>query len=257
MMKLANSLPLRGGALDYGLAAFAAFAFAFAAFVMPEWRLNQAIGLTGLPELLSTAQPPLGLKARLGFALGVGFLVCGGVFALMRLLDRVPAATGHAADEPIRLRRADAHPDAPARRPLIAGRDLGEPVEELLLVAPEEPLFEEPEAEPEPLEELVLAVEDEPAELVAEPIGEEPGDLVAEPVSEPVLAASEEPQPAAAEDEPREESLSLLMRRLEFGLAKRERATADPAAVAPRAEDAVGHRLRSAITDLQKLAAQG
>ena len=47
------------------------------------------------------------------------------------------------------------------------------------------------------------------------------------------------------------------MQRLEFGLAKKERVVLDPAAVAAPADDAVGHRLRSAIGDLQKLAARG
>jgi hypothetical protein len=48
------------------------------------------------------------------------------------------------------------------------------------------------------------------------------------------------------------------MQRLEFGLAKRERAAPlDPSAIARPADDAVGHRLRSAIGDLQKLASRG
>ena len=47
------------------------------------------------------------------------------------------------------------------------------------------------------------------------------------------------------------------MQRLEFGLGRKERVTLNPAAVAPQADDAVGHRLRSAIGDLQKLAARG
>jgi hypothetical protein len=73
---------------------------------------------------------------------------------------------------------------------------------------------------------------------------------------EPVAEAEHETGAGAApEPEP---SISKLMQRLEFGLARKERAAPlDPAGVAPPADDAVGHRLRSAIGDLQKLAARG
>ena len=54
-----------------------------------------------------------------------------------------------------------------------------------------------------------------------------------------------------------EASISTLMQRLESGLSRKERsAPLDPSAVAAPADAAVGHRLRSAINDLQKLAAR-
>jgi hypothetical protein len=78
--------------------------------------------------VLSLAQPPLGLTARGLLAIGAGamagavtwsalFLLVGpgGVFA-----PRVRAIADDDDDEMPVVRRADAHPDAPPRRPLSA-----------------------------------------------------------------------------------------------------------------------------------------
>ena len=56
------------------------------------------------------------------------------IWSLMRALDTIgrkprPVFVPESEPEAPRLRRADAHPDAPSRRPLFAGRDLGEPEE--------------------------------------------------------------------------------------------------------------------------------
>ena len=138
------SLRLNAGLFDLGIAGFAAVAIGFAGFALPEWRLYQLLQFTGLPEILAAAQPPLGLKARLGAAGALAAFTFAAVYLLMRMLDRVPSrgdpedydSTIDAESLPIRLRRADAHPDNPARRPLIAGRELGEPFDELLLEQP-------------------------------------------------------------------------------------------------------------------------
>ncbi|HEX8579702.1 MAG TPA: hypothetical protein VF655_08940 [Allosphingosinicella sp.] len=251
------SILRRGSAIDYALAGLAGAAFAFAAFALPEWRLTQLALGSGLANIFPPAQPPLGLTARALFAGGVGVIALIGSYLLLRLADRPRVAKrevteADAPPEPIRLRRADAHPDAPARRPLTA-RDLGEPAEdppEELLLAPETeaPAFLV-EQEPE-------TVEAEPVEAEAEP--EAPLVWPPEPVAEeaPQPEPEHEPAPAPAEAEA-EPSITKLMQRLEFGLAKKERVVLDPAAVAAPADDAVGHRLRSAIGDLQKLAARG
>jgi hypothetical protein len=264
------SFTRRGSAIDFALAGFAGAAFAFAAFFLPEWRLTQLSLASGLADIFPPARPPLGFTARALFAIVVGLVAGGGSLLLLRLADRKPAPKREATEadappEPIRLRRADAHPDAPPRRP-FAARDLGEPVEPQALLAA---------TPPEPAEELVLAPEAElPAFLVEqapetdapevlEPEPETP--LVwpaAQPAPEPEVLAEPEPEPKP-EPEPApqsedEASLAKLMQRLEFGVAKRERAAPlDPAAVAAPADAAVGHRLRSAIGDLQKLAARG
>ena len=308
---------------DLGIAGFAAAAIGFAAFAMPEWRLYSLLQLTGLPDLLSAANPPLGLKARIGVA---GLLAAGAfatVFVLMRLLDRVPQKrTAEEFDEeaeavnlPIRLRRADAHPDNPARRPLIAGRELGEPFDELLLDVPAEPVAR---PEPEPVvaiqapapvaagglpsfliaeEEPIVpprAREDEPVDFL-DPVAPPPARRTAPPTFQPVAFAAPEPiapapvaPPAVAapiQPEPQivaspvavepqaapisipaapvqaaasragEESITDLMARLESGLRRRER-TGAPAATppSPSADDSIADRLRSAMSDLHRLA---
>jgi hypothetical protein len=343
----------RANALDIALAAFAAGAFGFAAFALPEWRLNQLVLGSGLADVFAPARPPLGLKATLGIAALAALLAFAGSLALLLLADkagprkrsasRAGAGAGaqgeadadaDAAPQPIRLRRADAHPDAPLRRPLVAGRDLGEPpVEELVLGAetlephsetmhsflirqePEtvemEPVVEEdgaddleplvwepelarssrrdaerapapaPELEPEPETAVRIEPEQEPERAVGPDAVAEPEDTAedeARPVREDELASGDEtwsvPEPIAApaaavtartpalpeilQGEPAPEaSISILMQRLESGLSRKERsAPLDPSAVAAPADAAVGHRLRSAINDLQKLAAR-
>ncbi|HEY7810694.1 MAG TPA: hypothetical protein VIA98_09965 [Allosphingosinicella sp.] len=253
----------RGSAIDYALAGLAGAAFAFAAFALPEWRLTQLALGSGFAAVFPPAQPPLGFTARALFAGGVGAIALIGSYLLLRLADRPRVAKretteADAPPEPIRLRRADAHPDAPARRPLTA-RDLGEPAEEApeeLLLAPETeaPAFLV-EQEPETVEaEPVEAATEPEAPLVwpPEPVAEEASE--SEPKPEPAPAPVPVPVETEAEAEP---SITKLMQRLEFGLAKKERVVLDPAAVAAPADDAVGHRLRSAIGDLQKLAARG
>ncbi|HEY0086389.1 MAG TPA: hypothetical protein VGB65_10820 [Allosphingosinicella sp.] len=287
----------RGSVFDLALAGFAGAALLFAAFWLPEWRLTQIALASGLADIFPPAQPPLGFTARVAFAAAVGIVVFGGSLLLLKLADRPRVkrrafTEADAPPEPIRLRRADAHPDAPARRPLVA-RDLGEPDEtpgEELLLAPEAkvPAFlveQEPETvEAEPVDESaepeaplvwpepVRAPEPEPVRAPEpEPVSaSEPEPLVAEALPpapvEPVIVEAVEHEPVAEEPVPAEEpapaqdpdaSLSKLMQRLEFGLGRKERVTLNPAAVAPQADDAVGHRLRSAIGDLQKLAARG
>jgi hypothetical protein len=116
---------------------------------------------------------------------------------------------------------------------------------------------QEPEQEPETVEAEAVEVEPEAPLVWPQPAAEPaPEPEVAEaPAPEPVAEALAPEPVAEVEDDP---SISKLMQRLEFGLAKRERAAPlDPSAIAPPGDDAVGHRLRSAIGDLQKLAARG
>ena len=272
-------LKTRPSVLDLALAGFAGAAFTFAAFFMPEWRLTQLSLASGLADIFPPARPPLGFTARALFAVIVGVIAAGGSLLLLRLAERKPVAKRETTEAdvppaPIRLRRADAHPDAPPRRPLAA-RDLGEPSEPTALLAPppaqpEEPREEElvlaPEAE---IPAFLVEQEPEPAEaeaVEAEIVEPEPETSLvwpepsAEPAPEPEIAEAPEPEPVAeAVPEPEEDpSITKLMQRLEFGLARKERAAPlDPTAVAAPGDDAVGHRLRSAIGDLQKLASRG
>lgn len=117
--------PLAGGVIGFVTAALFA--------LMPTEMLEDLVVDSGIAAVLSAAEPPLGFTARFILI----FLVGGGVgmiawFALFLLLGTRSIVVQHgsdgAGDEQMpRLRRADAHPDAPARRPLSASRDLGTP----------------------------------------------------------------------------------------------------------------------------------
>jgi hypothetical protein len=252
-----------GRAFDAGLAAFAAVSAGFVAFAMPDPLFAGLVEASRLPELVAAARPPLGDTARLAAAAAALLGSFAAVWALMAALGRRPARRETAPEAAIqvpRQRRADAHPDAPPRPPLLA-RDLGEPLE-LDEVAPE-PIADAPfeevdhrplpgflipqEAEPEPVAEAEIA---EPEATLPEPDAEAP------PIGE--LAAR---LPEADAEEESDSSLSQLVSRIEFGLSRKRQAL--PAAELPPVEPAsvdrekVGHRLRSAINDLQKIASSG
>ena len=213
-------------ALDLPVAALAALAAIFAAFAMPGDLLGAMVGATGLPSLLSAAEPPLGLTARTAIGVTGAAATFGLVFFLLRVLDRSmlggsrPRAQAP-ADEAPRPRRRDFHPDAPAPRPICAARDFGEPA---------------PPARPR---------EATPSWL-AEP--------VAEPAPEPAPEPEPEPQPAIEANA----SLPELMERLERGLARRRpRSTATAPQASPKVFPEPGDdRLQSAIESLQRLAAR-
>lgn len=125
----------RGSTLDRAMAGFLAGAVAFAAMAMPGDILAGLIGATGLPSLVPAARPPLGDTARLLIAFAGALATFLTVSALLRALNK--PAQGRArkpaevTSEPPRLRRADAHPDAPSRSPILAGRELGLPLDEV------------------------------------------------------------------------------------------------------------------------------
>jgi hypothetical protein len=219
----ATLLDRERSALDLPVAGLAALAVAFAAFTVPDALLGRAVEATGLPLLLTAAQPPLGSTARMLMAVAGALVAFAAAFALLRWLDRfaarvpspVSAAPAGEADERThmpRVHRADAHPDAPPRRPISAARDLGEPA------PPSRPAQARVAMDVEPwaAEPPVPKTEPSPAEPVA----------VAEPVSAP---APSMPSPAAPvraavppPSVPKSASLGDLMARLERGLAQRE-----------------------------------
>jgi hypothetical protein len=284
--------------IDLPLAAVAALAVGFAAFVVPDDILSRIVEGSGLPSILSAAQPPLGTTARACVGALAALATFAAVFTLLRLLGgsgaKAPRRERDRESAPMfevhedhdipapRLRRADVHPDAPARRPILAARELGEP--DLRQPAPAaepvpEPVSEEPARAPEPAPAretaLKIATEQEAAEAVAaEPVLDElelsGADIqimaaVPEPAAEAPPPAAVQNAPAAAEPAG-DESIADLMARLERGLARRlhqapasERPqpvrTHEPvpaAAYQPAGDD----RLRSAIENLQKMAAR-
>lgn len=273
---------LNARAFDAGLAALAALSAGFVAFAMPESLFSGLVETSRLPQFVPAAEPPLGGTARLAAAGAASLLVFASAWALLTALGRRPATRGPEAgiepesDAP-RLRRADAHPDAPARRPLLA-RDLGEPLD--LDDFPEVPAEEAPapaEAGHRPLPAFLVpeAAEPEPvAQAEPEPDAPEAQGAEAEPEPEPELRVERQPRAEAdlplselaaqlpEADEESDQSLSQMVNRIEFGLSRKRQAlpaAADlPPAEEPVAEqEKVGHRLRSAINDLQKIASTG
>lgn len=101
----------------------AALAVALLFVLLPATVLEDWVWRSGLPSLIGAAEPPLGTTARAVLALAGGALAGAVVWSALFLLfgpggllaPRVASGDG----VPV-LRRADAHPDAPARRPLSA-----------------------------------------------------------------------------------------------------------------------------------------
>jgi hypothetical protein len=274
-------------AFDAGLAALAAVSAGFLAFAMPESLFSSLVETSRLPEFVPAAQPPLGDTARLAAA-GAALLVAfAATWAILSLLGRWPERRkpeAEAESEAPRLRRADAHPDAPARRPLLA-RDLGEPLDldDFPQAAPEsEPAVEaghrplpsflvpqDPQAEPvdeaEPEAVTGQAERSEPEALWTPP---EPEWALAEPEPEPEQPlpisklAAQLPDVEEEGEEESDQSLSQLVGRIEFGLSRKRQALPAAADVPPSEfgqpePEKIGHRLRSAINDLQKIASNG
>lgn len=220
----------RASALDVPMAALAAVSVGFVAFAMPDALFTDLVSASGLPSLLPAAQPPLGTTARLGVVISAGIGTFLTAWLLLRSLNSASPMRGRTKAQevqasPLRLRRADAHPDAPSRHPLLAGTELGEP--EAV------PLDLETEASPEwerPIEDE--AVEDDSVAAFAEP----PLDL-------------EEP------------TIAQLVQRLELGLSRRQQESRPfsigrdepPVADTPPPLD---YRLRSALDDLRTMAAR-
>lgn len=134
-----------GGAMPFAVPLAPAIAAVLAALgalmflLMPAAVLEDLVVDSGIASLITAAQPPLGITAHLTIAFLVAIVV-GGIswFALFLLIGaRVVMVGRDARDDgvPI-LRRADAHPDAPARRPVFAHRDLGTPFLEVTADTP-------------------------------------------------------------------------------------------------------------------------
>jgi hypothetical protein len=105
--------------------------------LMPTGILESIVLDTGIAAMMPAAEPPLGLTAR-------AVLICagGGGIALLawfglllsvgtRSIVVQRAGNPHGDHRAPVLRRADAHPDAPPRRPVFANRDLGTPFLEI------------------------------------------------------------------------------------------------------------------------------
>lgn len=202
-------LPLIGG---LGLGTLIALVIG----LMPSTLLERAVESSGVAALVAATQPPLGPFARVLLAGTAGLFVGatawaalfllfgpGGVFAREEREDGMPT-----------VRRADAHPDAPTRRPLSAA-DLGTPppppgpcAERDLPRDLDQPLAAfDPAAIPAAPREPVRPV----APLIARPAPLAPGERISSVELSPRHAA----ETGAA-------SIEVLLERLERGAARRQ-----------------------------------
>ena len=141
---LSPFVPPVGGAVA-GFAIASLFAF------MPAPVLEEWVWASGVPALLAAATPPLGVTARAVLALTGGAMAGSVTWSLLYLLvgpGGLLVSRTSANAVPV-VRRADAHPDAPPRRPMTAA-DLGTP------------LMEVGAPQPEPIEQTVPADLDQP-----------------------------------------------------------------------------------------------
>jgi hypothetical protein len=184
----------RGSTLDRAMAGFMAAAVAFVAVAMPD-------------EFIPFA--PAGSVTRVAVAALGGIVTYFLVAALLSVLgkprSRKSKKAVEVANEPPRLRRADAHPDAPSRSPILAGRELGLPLDEVAIE--ERPAADLTEVEnvdfeaewerplPELINEQALAAEPEPVEW-------EPVENVQVPPSPSVEAAEVAPDIESASEAP-------------------------------------------------------
>jgi hypothetical protein len=217
--------------------------------LLPMRMIEQASLATGFATMLPAAAPPLGITARIALILGGGAAVTAILWAALYLAvgTRALALTfgngGEDADEVPMLLRADAHPDAPARRPLSAARDLGEPIEE---EADEEPIVQR--AIPDDLDQPLsaydpAAIRPVPAEPVrpVEPLVkiERPQTFDASERMETFPLVPPAPEPHRARPEA---TIHALLDRLEQGVARREQPlpVLCAAATGARVDEALG-----------------
>ena len=261
--------------------AFGGFIAAAAVSLMiPATILESFISAIGLPEMIAASAPPLGVKARLIIALFSGIIAAAIVFVLApntggisvtnpfarndddgedesydteskpTIMERLRGLrssnndTGGIRDlsDLPKIRNADAHPDAPARRPLFAGEELAGPSP--LSV---KPFADEPEDDwesaqmPAPSAEHQEAFEPEYA-MSEEEVYQEP---VPEPDYEPEPAVQPEAvyeNPSHVSSQPVEQAdlsdlpINELVDRLEESLTALKSGAAAQRAAAPATE---------------------
>lgn len=280
---MARSRPVIGPAALCGLGIAAIL------LAMPVGFLETLVASSGLSEALPAAAPPLGLKARLLLAAFCGVMAAGAAwagpgqsrpaereqqgrrrqgvagvkimgFALSKLnwLARGRGA-GASRGSRLALRRADAHPDAPARAPIFASRDFGG-LDIFPRVAPMR-LGEADAAEPEQ-PPVIRAL----PRVAASPALDEAIEAEYEEVIEPTVAPLADPAPEAPVPPAAALSITELTERLERGLARRTReprtgsgVLADmpveaPVPVRDEVDDQADQALRAALSTLRAMA---
>lgn len=256
--------------MGIAIAALGGIAAALLLLWIPVGLIEMVVASSGISEAWPAAAPPLGLKARLLLAGFAGLMVVGlisvtrrsrkasdGVegmdgrkqgaqgarqmgFAFSKLTALARGRIAAPFDQPMEgrapsLRRADAHPDAPARAPIFASRDFygldifSKPESGQPLAKPVAPVVDAATLAPDPVEQenLLQPSFQRPAASMVEaeipaPFECAPDDLVE------TLASVIAPMPVS-EPDPTPESthgltIAQLTERLERGLSLRARA---------------------------------
>lgn len=228
---LTGSVAPIGGAL-------AGVLVAAACMLVPTDTLETMVWNSGIAALVPAAAPPLGITARGVLALVSGIVSAAVVWSALFLLfgpGGFLAPRSRRTDGVPALRRADAHPDNPARRPMSAA-DLGTPLMEITAAEAD------PDPDPDPFDDREPAVERtlpgdldlplaafDPSAVLAVP--REPVRPVA-PLAKTGLAPGERlesfaPEPAVPPAEPQrhepvpQQTIESLLRRLEEGAGRR------------------------------------
>lgn len=258
---------------------------ALACLAGPAGLLESVVGHSGVAALVNAAAPPLGLTARAVLATGGGLLVAAVTWAILVLVAgdrRVPTGLPSLrlpTRRPKRLpggqavRRADSHPDAPPRPPILAERDLGAPF--LSIVAAEQSVpSADDRALPADLDTALAAIDPaaipdvprEPARPVA------PLAVVAaspRPATSPIPSLASSPPLApgeridsielGADVRDRQDTIESLLARLERGARRRPVSTVERAP--PPESEAVGAEpggsLAETLGSLRRLAMRG
>lgn len=230
-----------GFPIELPAAALFGAAAAFLAFIAPDWRIESLVRATGVASVVPAAAPPLGETARLLVAALSGTLAFLAAWLFLRALDRdLPVREGYPA-----FRKADLHPDAPRRRPILAGEEFGAPDDSFLLDRPAAevmapapdmgplPSFLAPEAEGRLARSEAYVDTESEGEAEAYPVVEQAyGPAELEPVSKvdplpPAVVEARFP-PTPDSEIPSEGNVTDLMGRLESALARRGDAPAVP-----------------------------
>ena len=254
--------------IELPAAALAAAAVAFVTVALPDWRFESAVAASGLGGILEAARPPLGQTARLVAALVLGGLSFLAVWFGLRALDRKPVASDFPA-----FRAADLHPDAPRRRPILAGAEFGGVVDPLpsieeqigrrkLVLSDPLPSFLAPQ--PAAIGDFVPAPQPEDAEYVelteedgkVEPSLSAPSARFEQRLPETFQPAPDKADPlevqaptgGAEKDGSDDETVADLMARLETGLTQRGDKPLAPGPAGPAQEE-----LRRALGDLNRI----
>jgi hypothetical protein len=223
---------------------------------IPQWLFEATAASSGIGDVLSVAQPPLGMKARLfaTFVAFVGAALFGWLagWVVERLLSGQRAPKTVAEDDAFDLGEfvVEAPPVAMPRRPISADRELGAPLmsDEALttgaVFAEPFPAFDPTLFEEKPSEDPLFASAADASEIPEAEVVKFGPEMVDDPVLQAPLAIEEFDVPLAPEESdilPGESSIAALIRRLEAGMAKRNRPQ-PPHPGAPAAADPVASR---------------